>query len=173
MRLRNSSLNLTSLINAIISKVEGSLSHHSAESYASVTCSSPQIAQARTSSPLSGNLMPTYASHSHKLFLFGLPEHNTLAELKNEIDKILSFLVGSHVHLSDLYRLGRMKSGTTPLSRPRPVLLTFTSLMDRRLVLSRVRKLKEYDTTGLYLRPDLSIDERAKRRSGNSSTSNP
>ena len=161
-------------LNAVISKVEGSLSQHSAESYASVTRSSPQIAQARISSPLSGNLMPTYASRSHKLILFGLPEHNTLAELKNEIDKILSFLVGSHVPLSDLYRLGRKKSGTTtPLSRPRPVLLTFTSLMDRRLVLSRVRKLKEYDTTGLYLRPDLSIDERVKRRSGNPSSSNP
>ena len=43
-------------LNAVISKVEGSLSHHSTESYASVTHSSPQIAQARTSSPLSGNL---------------------------------------------------------------------------------------------------------------------
>ena len=160
-------------LNAVISKVEGSLSHLSAESYASVTRSPPRIAQARTSSPISGNSMPTYASRSHKLILFGLPEHNTLSELKNEIDKILSFLVGSHVPLSDLYRLGRKKSGTTPLSRPRPVLLTFTSLMDRRLVLSRVRKLKEYDTTGLYLRPDLSIDERAKRRSGIPSSSNP
>ena len=61
------------------------------------------------------------------------------------------YLVGSHVPLSDLYHLGRKKSGTTPLSRPRLVLLTFTSLMDRRLVLSRVRMMKEYDTTGLYL----------------------
>ena len=105
MRLRNSPLNLTRL-NAVISKVEGSLSHHSAESYASVARSSSQIAQARISSPLSGNLMPTYASRSRKLILFGLPEHNTLAKLKNEINKILSFLVGSHVPLSDLYHLG-------------------------------------------------------------------
>jgi len=142
-------------LNTVISKVEGSLSHLSAKSYASVTRSSPQIAQARTSSPLSGNSMPTYASRSHKLILFGLPEHNTLMKLKNEI---LSFLVGPHVPLSDLYRLGREKSGTTPPSCPRPVLLTFTSLMDRRLVLSHVRKLKQYDTTGLYLRPNLSID---------------
>ena len=36
-----------------------------------------------------------------------------------------------------------------------------------------MHKLKEYDTTGLYLRPDLSIDERAKRHSGNPSSSNP
>ena len=142
-----------------------------AESYASVTRSSPRIAQARTSSLLSGNSMPTYASHSHKLTLFGLPEHNTLTELKN---KILSFLVGPHVPLSDLYCLGHKKSGTTSLSRPKPVLLTFTSLMDRRrLVLLRVRNLKEYDTAGLYLRPDLSINERVKRRSGNPSSSNP
>ena len=87
--------------------------------------------------------------------------------------KFLSFLVGSHVPLSDLYHLGRKKSGTTSLSRPRPVLLTFTSLMDRQLVLSRVRKLKKYDTIGLYLRPDLSIDECAKRCPGNPSSSNP
>ena len=45
--------------------------------------------------------------------------------------------------------------------------------MDRRLVLSHVRKLKEYDTTGLYLRRDLSIDERTKRCSGNPSIINP
>ena len=126
---------------AVISKVEGSLSHHSAESYASVTRSSPRIAQARTSSPLSGNSMPTYASRSHKLILFGLPEHNTLTELKNEIDKILSFLVGSHVPLTDLYHLGCKKSGTTPLSRPRPVLLTFTSLMDRRITCAQAERV--------------------------------
>ena len=53
-------------LNTVISKVEGSLSHHSAASYASVTRSSPQIAQVRISSALSGNLMPTYASRSHK-----------------------------------------------------------------------------------------------------------
>ena len=81
-------------------------------------------------------------------------------------------MVGSHVPLSDLYHLGRKKSGTTPLSRPRSVLLTFTSLMDRRLVLSHVRMMKEYDIPGLYLRPDLSIDECAKRHSGNPSSSN-
>ena len=40
-------------------------------------------------------------------------------------------------------------------------------------MLSRVCKLKEYDTTGLYLRPGLSIDECAKRHSGNPSSSNP
>ena len=49
-------------LNTVISIVEGSLSHHSTESYASVTRSSPQIAQARTSSPLSGNSMPTSQS---------------------------------------------------------------------------------------------------------------
>jgi len=67
---------ITIIINKYIVKlnavVEGSLSHHSAESYASVTRSSPQIVQARTSSLLSGNSMPTYASRSHKLILFGL-----------------------------------------------------------------------------------------------------
>ena len=36
-----------------------------------------------------------------------------------------------------------------------------------------MHKLKEYDTTGLYLRPDLSINECAKHRSGNPSSSNP
>ena len=79
-------------LNAVISKVEGSFSHHSAEL---VLC---KIAQARTSSPLSGNLMPTYASHSHKLILFGLPEHNTLAELKNEIDK--NFIISGWISCS-------------------------------------------------------------------------
>ena len=39
------------------------------------------------------------------------------------------------------------------------------------MVLSCVRKLKSYSITGLYLRPDLTIEERMKRRLASSNIS--
>ena len=84
---------------------------------------------------------------------------------------MLTFLVGSHVPLNNLYRLGRNKPDASSAQHPRPVLLSFSSPMDRRMVLSCVRKLKSYSITGLYLRPDLSIEERMKRRLASSNIS--
>ena len=40
---------------------------------------------------------------------------------------MLTFLVGSHVPLNNLYRLGRNKPDASSAQRPRPVLLTFSS----------------------------------------------
>ena len=83
---------------------------------------------------------------------------------------MLTFLVGSHVPLNILYHLGRKKPDASSAQRPRPVLLTFSS-MDWKMVLSCVRKLKTYSITGLYLRPDLTVEERMKRKSVNSNMS--
>ena len=109
---------------------------------------------------------------NQNVILFGLKESDSLIDLKNQIDDMLTFLVGSHVPLNNLYRLGRNKPDASSAQRPRPVLLTFSSPMDRRMVLSCVRKLKRYSITGLYLRPDLTLEERKRRMASSNVSSN-
>ena len=61
-----------------------------------------------------------------------------------------------------MLRLGHRRkiSDSGPPGRPRPVLLKFMSTWDRRLVMSPVNKFK---LSGLYIREDLSPEERQKR----------
>lgn len=69
-------------------------------------------------------------SSSHKvlreynLISFGLPENNSLLELKSTVDELLEFLAGSPIKVNDLFQLG--KSG-----HPWPVLLKLTNAWDR------------------------------------------
>ena len=105
-------------------------------------------------------------SQADNLVIFGLPEVESLPALKNSVDELLSFLVGRSVSLRDLFRLGccRKISDSRPPGRPRPVLLKFMSTWDHRLVMSAVSKLKEFKMSGLYIREDLSPEERQKHR---------
>ena len=49
--------------------------------------------------------------------------------------------------------------------RPRPILIKLSCPWDRRIILANKRKLSETEDMGKYfLQPDLSLDERKKRR---------
>ena len=78
------------------------------------------------------------------------------------------FIVGKPVPLNDLFRLGRRSQTSDSVSsspvRPRPVLLKLSSAWDRRLILSAVRKLRGYAIKRLFIREDLSPEDRQKRR---------
>ena len=96
------------------------------------------------------------------LFVFGLPEVESLPELKKAVDELFNFLVGRSVPLRDLFRLGRRvrtADSSSPIC-PRPVLLKLMSSWDRRLVMSAVRMLKGYRLNGIFVREDLSPEER-------------
>lgn len=70
--------------------------------------------------------------------------------------------------MKDLIRIGKFKkndvSAEQAPSRPRPILLKLASAWDRRLVLSNKFKLKEYDVKGIFIREDLSPEERQLRK---------
>ena len=104
------------------------------------------------------------ANRANNLIIFGLAE--SLPNLKKSVDELLNFLVGKSIPLSDLFRLGRcMKtSDSVPPGHPRPVLLKLLSAWDCRLILSVIRKLKGFRVTGMYIREDLSPEERQKCR---------
>ena len=87
---------------------------------------------------------------SDNLIVFGLPEVKSLPELKESVDELLTFIAGKPVPLNDLFRLGRPSKPSSEFAssevppRPRPVLLKGSSAWDRRLILSPVRKLRDY-----------------------------
>ena len=100
------------------------------------------------------------------LIVFGLPEVESLTDLKKSVDELLNFLVGRSVPLNDLFHFGRRKktSDSVVQCRPWPVMLQPLSSWDRRLVLSAVRKLKGCTVSNIYICEDLSPVERQKRR---------
>ncbi len=103
---------------------------------------------------------------SNNLVLFGLPEVDSLHTLRSSVDELLCFLLGKSVPLNDMFRLGRFQKPTDqqPTPRPRPVLLKLATSWDCRLIMSEVRKLKEFEVKGLFIREDLTPEVRLKRR---------
>ena len=97
---------------------------------------------------------------------FGLPEVESLLDLKKSVDELLNFLVGRSVPLNNLFHLGHRKKTFDSVVQccPRPVMLQPLSSWDRRLILSAIRKLKGYTVSNIYICEDLSSVERQKRR---------
>ena len=94
---------------------------------------------------------------SMNIICFGLPEESSLADLNKSVNKVLSFLVGSSVTFVDVIRLGK-RSKDSQL-KPRPLLIKLASVWDRRMIMSNVRKLKDYQVSKLYIREDLSPED--------------
>ena len=72
---------------------------------------------------------------------------------------MFSFLCGSPVPIRDLFRLGKFVEGRT-----RPVLVKLLNFWDKRIILASKTKLKTFRISKVFIRPDLSPDERANRR---------
>ncbi len=101
------------------------------------------------------------------MILFGLEENSSLSSTKSSVDEILQFIVGRPVGINDLVRLGRPKQqsdGGSSALRPRPVLIKLSTVWDRRLVLASKRKLKSFRISRLFIREDVSPDQRLNRR---------
>lgn len=156
-------------LDSSLSSLRGSFSATPLTNQGSTYAEAARSTPSATPSPSHG-VSPFLSTHSRadNLVLFGLPEVSSLPELKESVDDVLTSLVGKSIMLSDLHRLGRSKKFTgadnTSAPRPRPVILKFSCPWDRRLVLNSVRKLKDYSIKGLFLRPDLSVEERKARR---------
>ena len=115
----------------------------------------------------SSNTNTQHSERHTNLIFFGLEETWSLSDTKALADEILEFVAGRPVSIGDLVRLGRPKKqpDADPFAcRPRPVFIKLTSSWDRRLVLASKRKLKEFRISRLFLREDLSLEKRQKRR---------
>ena len=109
---------------------------------------------------------------SANLVLFGLPESHSLSETQAIVADILEHLAGRSIAIKDFFRLGRRLSpGSDSNPRPRPLLVKLTSVWERRLVLAGRRSLKSFRITRLFIREDLTPEQRThlSRRSHKSS----
>ena len=111
----------------------------------------------------------TPAERQENLILFGLEESRSLPDTMDSVKRMLEFITGRPTPVKDLYRIGKFKKPdadqvlSTP-SRPRPILLKLASPWDRRLVLANRFCLKHFTVQGLFLREDLSPEDRQQRR---------
>ena len=96
------------------------------------------------------------------LVLFGLSESHSLIESKEIVDEVLEFLAGKPIVIRDVFRLGKTtrSHSASPQARPRPVLIKLSVAWDRKLVLLRKRKLKNFRIERLFVREDLPIELR-------------
>ena len=138
-KLQQLSSNISGLCSSV-STVESNLSILSSTSKATPSYASAAIANIPTKVNVPSCSFTASFSRNSNLILFGLPMTSSLSELKEKVSLLLQFLVGTSVPLRDIYRL-------------RPVILTFDSAFDRCLVLSSVRKLKEFSVKGLSCGP--------------------
>ena len=78
------------------------------------------------------------------VILFGLPDEGSIVDSKQVVDEMLEFLAGKQIHIKDMFRLGRFRKPQPSALPPRPILVKLSTAWDRKLVLSRRVKLKEF-----------------------------
>ena len=152
---------LESAVTSAITSLSSDLSSFSKEASKLDSISRSQhVASAAVRSPL-GNSHASVSSsmdRSMNIVLFGVPEQS-LFETRKSVEEVFSFLCGSPVPIRDLFRLGKFVEGRT---RPRPVLVKLLNFWDKSL--ASKTKLKTFRISKVFIRPDLSPDERVNRR---------
>ena len=91
---------------------------------------------------------------SANVIFFGLPE-GSLISTRELVDEISTFLTGSLVGVKDMLRIGKRIDG-----RCRPTLVKLGTVWDKRLLLASKTKLKSFRQRGIFVRQDMSKDER-------------
>jgi hypothetical protein len=90
--------------------------------------------------------------------VFGVKEDRDSSVWRHSVDDILQFVSGQPVDVVDMYRLGRFNTNKT-----RPVLVKLRVVWDRRLILSKCSKLKQYGQRGIFIAPDETLEVRRKQ----------
>ncbi len=114
------------------------------------------------------------------IILFGVPEDKDISVVAD----VLQAAAGSKVPIKDTFRLGKKAPPSQTISgagspsalppsgspsprssRPRPILVKLSCPWDRRIILANKKKLSVIEGMERYfLQPDLSVEERKKRK---------
>ena len=149
-----------------------------ADSAASVA-STPRIAKPTSGTSSQRQVLDSLERRCN-IVLFGVPEEKDISVVSD----VLQTVAGTTIPIKDTFRLGKKASsvqssqtagsfsGMSPsgtpspgLSRPRPILVKLSCPWDRRIILANKKKLSETEGMERYfLQPDLTLDERKKRR---------
>jgi hypothetical protein len=91
----------------------------------------------------------TEADNSMNIVINGVPEHRDPESWRGQVDDILQFLMGRHVDVADLFRVG----GRYCEGRTRPIIVKLRSIWDHRLILGCRYKLKDYQSNRIFIHP--------------------
>ena len=97
------------------------------------------------------------------LILFGLPESQSIIDLKKTVDEIFEFLAEKPVQIKDLFRLGKRNPSPSPGARPRPIFIKVCATWDRIVLLLRKKNLQQFRLKGLFLRADVPPEHRLRQ----------
>jgi len=144
-------------------------------SLASATSVLPNQHASSPSTVINSNRQKSFDSldRSANVILFGLPESSP-PNTKADIDDVVHHLISRSSSIKDAFRLGRhTPSSSSPqfvtAQPPRPLIIKFNNLWDRRLALASRRKLKDYTKYKLFIREDLPPAANTPSESGSTS----
>jgi hypothetical protein len=142
-------------LDTFASSVFARLDHLSAVCNSSLSSSSSQGKAA---------LQPDNIDRSLNIVLFGVPEERDVSVWRRNVDDILHYVTGHNVDVGDAFRLGRYNPNGN--SKARPILLKLRTVWDKRLILSRCSRLKEYSQRGIFVVADEPPEVRRKEMYG-------
>ena len=145
------------------------------QSYSAVAASSVSLPEVSSPALLSTQKSvtsrpPISDNRESNLILFGVPEEGSIVEAKRTVDEVFEFLSGKQVQIKDIFRLGRFKRSQSSSSRPRPLLIKLCTAWDRKLILLRKTKLREFRIKRLFLREDVAPDHKLRQRQSDPSS---
>lgn len=94
---------------------------------------------------------------SMNLMLFGIAENKEASVWRRAADKALQFIAGGTVDVADMLRVGRYAE-----NKVRPIIVKLRCAWDRRIILIKASKLKEYDER-VFIAADEPMDVRRKK----------
>lgn len=92
------------------------------------------------------------------IVIFGAEEDRDANAWRHRVDDILRYVAGQSVDVIDMYRLGRFTTG-----KIRPILVKLRVIWDKRLILSKCSKLKDYTQRGIFIAPDEPVEVRRQQ----------
>ena len=107
---------------------------------------------------------PDNSDRKLNIVMFGVPEERDVSVWRRKVDVILHYLTNNDVDIVDAFRLGRYNSSAP--SKARPILLKLRTVWDKRLILSRCSKLKQYSQRGIFVASDELPEVRRKEMYG-------
>ena len=119
---------------------------------------------AKSSSVCPPTRQPEEADRRPNLVIFGVAEDRDASAWHTAVDNILSFVIGHHVDVVDMFRVGRFvaKCDDRVTRKPRPILVKLRTIWDKRIVLNKCSKLKQYSHSGIFIAPDEPLETRRK-----------
>lgn len=94
---------------------------------------------------------------SNNIVIFGIPENQDSTVWRQKVDDALEFTADHPVDIMDVFRLGKYDQ-----SKVRPILVKLRVAWDRRLILSRCSRLKNFCIPKVFITADEPLEIRRK-----------